>query len=204
MARRTKEESLATRGSILDAAEQVFQRQGVSRTSLQQIAQAAGVSRGAIYWHFRDKGELFSEMLARVSVPLQETVRADEPGVEDPLGFIRASFIESLRRTVDDPQQRRVYEIAAHQAEYIGELLEVREQYLVTRAERLRHLERGLAAAIRAGQLPEGTQTRAAALAMHALAEGLIRNWLLDPRAFDLLAVGEEALDILVAGMACA
>ncbi len=49
MARRTKEEAAATRDSILDAAEQLFVEQGVSRTTLQHIASAAGVTRGAIY-----------------------------------------------------------------------------------------------------------------------------------------------------------
>jgi AcrR family transcriptional regulator len=45
MARRTKEDALATRDSILDAAEQLFVKQGVSGTTLQHIATAAGVTR---------------------------------------------------------------------------------------------------------------------------------------------------------------
>jgi TetR/AcrR family acrAB operon transcriptional repressor len=56
MVRRTKEEAAATRDSILDAAEILFAKNGVSRTTLQHIATAAGVTRGAIYWHFVDKG----------------------------------------------------------------------------------------------------------------------------------------------------
>jgi TetR/AcrR family acrAB operon transcriptional repressor len=60
MARRTKEDALATRDSILDAAELLFVEQGVSRTTLQHIATAAGVTRGAIYWHFLDKGAMFN------------------------------------------------------------------------------------------------------------------------------------------------
>ena len=49
MVRRTKEDALATRNRILDTAECVFERRGVSRTSLNEIALAAGVTRGAIY-----------------------------------------------------------------------------------------------------------------------------------------------------------
>src|SRR4029079_5949728 len=49
MARRTKEEALSPRIRILDTAERLFERHGVSRTSLQDIAEAAGVTRGAIY-----------------------------------------------------------------------------------------------------------------------------------------------------------
>ena len=58
MPRKTKEEAQETRQRILDAAERVFQMQGVSRTSLAHIADAAGVTRGAIYWHFRNKADL--------------------------------------------------------------------------------------------------------------------------------------------------
>ena len=71
MARRTKQEAMATRDSLLDAAEQLFQRQGVSRTTLAQIAAAAGVTRGAVYWHFKDKADLFEAMLARVRLPIE-------------------------------------------------------------------------------------------------------------------------------------
>jgi TetR/AcrR family acrAB operon transcriptional repressor len=58
MARRTKEEAQATRSHILDTAELVFEQRGVSGTSLHEIAKAAGVTRGAIYWHFADKQAL--------------------------------------------------------------------------------------------------------------------------------------------------
>ena len=63
MARRTKEDAQATRTALLDAAERVFQQRGVSRTSLNEIAQAAGVTRGALYWHFKDKAALFNAMM---------------------------------------------------------------------------------------------------------------------------------------------
>ena len=54
MVRRTKEEALETRNLLLDVAERVFNEKGVSRTSLAEIAEAAGLTRGAIYWHLVD------------------------------------------------------------------------------------------------------------------------------------------------------
>ena len=71
MVRRTKEDAVATRNSLLDAAEQVFYDKGVSRASLGDIAQAAGATRGAIYWHFKDKADLFNAMMDRVTLPLE-------------------------------------------------------------------------------------------------------------------------------------
>ncbi|MDR3299114.1 MAG: TetR family transcriptional regulator, partial [Candidatus Accumulibacter sp.] len=66
MVRKTREEALVTRNAILDAAETVFQEHGVSRTSLAEVAVAAGVTRGAVYWHFTNKADLFDAMVQRV------------------------------------------------------------------------------------------------------------------------------------------
>ena len=53
--RKTKTEAQKTRQHLLDAALEVFWREGVTRASLQAIAQEAGVTRGALYWHFKNK-----------------------------------------------------------------------------------------------------------------------------------------------------
>ena len=71
MVRRTKEEALETRNRILDAAEAVFHARGVARPSLADIAEAAGVTRGAIYWHFKDKSVVFAAMCDRVNLPVE-------------------------------------------------------------------------------------------------------------------------------------
>ncbi len=70
MVRRTKEEAAETREQVLDAAEQVFRQRGVGHASLAEVADAAGVTRGAIYHHFASKAELFEAMLARAEMPL--------------------------------------------------------------------------------------------------------------------------------------
>ena len=71
MARRTKEDAIATRNGLLDAAELVFSEKGLSRASLSDIAQAAGATRGAIYWHFKDKVDLFNAMMERVTLQFE-------------------------------------------------------------------------------------------------------------------------------------
>ena len=76
MARRTKADAQTTRNNLLDAAEQLFQSRGVSHTSLNDIATAAGTTRGAIYWHFKDKADLFNAMMERVTLPLEQSLVA--------------------------------------------------------------------------------------------------------------------------------
>src|SRR6266550_672718 len=84
MDRRTKDAALETRNRILDTAEKVFLKKGVSRTSLENIADAAKLTRGAIYWHFDNKTDLFDAMMERISLPMEEMVERDGE-LDDPL-----------------------------------------------------------------------------------------------------------------------
>src|SRR5918996_5865494 len=62
--RRTQEERRAeTKASVLRAARTVFSRRGLRGASLEEIAEEAGVSRGAVYYNFDDKERLFLALL---------------------------------------------------------------------------------------------------------------------------------------------
>lgn len=202
MARRTKAQAAATRNRILDAAERVFSRRGVARPSLEDIAAAAGVTRGAIYWHFRNKADLFAAMLARVTLPMEEMVdRAGDDAQADPLGYLRRCMVTVLRKTTDDAQTRRVFEIVCHKCEYVDELARVRDRYVEMRADCLDEIARGVRNAIRRGLLPAGVDARSAAVGLHALVDGLISNWLLDPKYFPLAREAEALVDRYLAGL---
>ena len=61
--RRTKEEAEQTQRIIVDAAFRVFQRKGYAATTMNDIAEEIGMSRGVVYWHFKNKTELFTYLL---------------------------------------------------------------------------------------------------------------------------------------------
>lgn len=202
MVRRTKEEALVTRSGLLDAAELLFERQGVSRTSLHDIAAAAGLTRGAIYWHFTDKADLFNAMMERVTLPMEEAMHAGVAAdLIDPVETIRRNFLDALKKTVSDPQARRVFEIAIHKVEYVGELEAVRARRLAMRNACLADVESGLRLAMRRGNLSRRIPARTAAIGLHAMIEGLLQHWMLDPDAFDLVKAGAQILDSYLAGL---
>lgn len=203
MVRRTKQEALETRNRILDTAERVFQDKGVSRTSLADIAAAAGVTRGAIYWHFDNKADLFSAMLMRVTLPMEAlTESAGAEDSDDPLGSVRACALEVLRRTATDPQCQRVFEIVSHKCEYVDEMAQLRARHLVGRGQCLARIEKGFRNAVRKGQLPQATDARRAAIGLHALIDGLIKNWVLDPAGFALGREAGKMIDCYISGLA--
>ncbi|MBW8721749.1 MAG: TetR family transcriptional regulator [Polaromonas sp.] len=208
MARRTKEEALATRHKLLDAAEHLFQAQGVSRTSLQDIARRAGATRGAVYWHFKDKADLFNAMMERVTLPMEESFHHEnspDDGLQDPqpnaIDRIRYSTVNALRQIVTDAQTRRVFEVATQKVEYVEELQAVRLRHLSVRKGFLDRIQQSMETAAAQMDLTLPVSASAAAQGLHALIDGLIQNWLLDPRAFDLLEVGQCAIDVYLRGM---
>ena len=205
MARRSKEDALATRNSLLDAAERVFLSQGVAGTSLNDIALEAGTTRGAIYWHFRDKADLFNAMMDRVVMPLQCALEsAQEPTGGDPVPRLRKSVRAALRQTVQDPQTRRVFEVATHKVEYVDSLCEVRKRHRDNRDRVVAQFRKMLLHSAELRGLRLALPAAAAAQGLHALIDGLIQNWLLDPEGFDLEAVGGKAIDAYLQGIGLA
>ena len=205
MARRTKEEALATRNSLLDTAEQVFLKKGVSRTSLEDIAKAAGVTRGAIYWHFKNKAELFDAMMERVSLPMEEmTARAGDDELTDPLASVRACALTVLERLTADAQCQRVFEISCHKVEYVDEMEQLRARHIECRTGCLAQIERGLRNAVKKRQLPASVNPRYAAIGLYALVDGLIMNWVLDPKALPLAKAAAPLVDTFLAGLGAA
>jgi len=122
--RRTKEDAQQTRAALIDAAEHLFALKGVSRTSLQDVAQAAGVTRGAVYWHFKDKADLFNAMMDRAVFPMEEAIGSlsSQPD-KDPIGQIRAVLLGALALIQNDERTRRVLDVATRKAEFVAELV---------------------------------------------------------------------------------
>lgn len=112
MARKTPEEAARTRQRILDAAVEVFVRDGIASATLEQVARQAGVSRGAIYWHFKGKQDLLQSILDEQSHPLECAVPAD-------IGFQAGwqRLREDLGESVSADAPRRLTEIILHKSE---------------------------------------------------------------------------------------
>lgn len=66
MPRKTKEESIKTRSLLLEAALDVFSEKSFSEVTLSEIAERVGMTKGALYWHFKNKGDLLSKLIKEI------------------------------------------------------------------------------------------------------------------------------------------
>lgn len=195
MVRRTKEDALATRDSILDAAATLFAERGVAGTTLQHIATQAGVTRGAIYWHFEDKGALFNAMIERAAMPLESAMQTlERPDPADPLGDLRDYALCVFRLTVEDDKARMTFEIATLKMEFTAEMTAVRERRIQNKADWMRRAESRIRLGIKLGQVKPDVKPKVVALGLWVLVEGLIRNWLMG-QDFNLVKMGGDIID---------
>ena len=202
MARRTKEDAAITREQLLDAAEKVFRERGVTRTSLAEVATAAGVTRGAVYWHFKDKAALFAAMCERATLPLDAMLAAATgESTTDPLGALRDIMVGALRHLATDPRAKAVFEIIFLKTEMCGELGEVVGRRDRERCDCLAQVEKLVRRAMDLGRLPANTDAALATQLLQACIGGLMREWVLDPRAYDLARDAPSLVECIIAGI---
>jgi TetR/AcrR family acrAB operon transcriptional repressor len=202
MVRKTKEEALATRERLLDAAERLFREHGVTRTSLAEVATAAGMTRGAVYWHFKDKADLFRAMCDRATLPLDAHFdQAVQSACADPLGTLRNLSIGALVQLANDTRAQNVFEIVFHKSELVDELAGIATSHKQERCACLAQIEEMMRHASRAGQLPADLDASLATQALHAYMVGIMHEWVLDPAAYDLAGAAPGFIDIFMGGL---
>jgi TetR/AcrR family acrAB operon transcriptional repressor len=201
MVRKTKGEAQVTYAALLDAAEQQFSKKGVTRTTLNDVAAAAGMTRGAIYWHFKDKNALFQGMCDRVFLPMQVLLGeiAASPDKE-PLEALRTMMLHMLEQVATNPQQKTVFDILFHRCEKDDDLAFFRHEKQ-RRSECISKLEMIIREAVKQGTLPENTDTGLAVQALNAGLIGVIYEWLIDTDAYDLRKNAGAMVDFLLAGL---
>lgn len=194
MPRRTKEDALKTRQLLIESAIQQFALRGVTNTTLTDIADAAGVTRGAVYWHFSSKAELFNEMWQQQQ-PLRDLLQHQIPtDSQDLLGNLRAKFITGLQYIADNPRQRALMQILYHKCEFSSDMMseaEIRKRigfsYPIIRGVLQRCLSNRL--------LPAETNVEISLIVLHSVFTGIIKNWLMEPEKFDLYQQAPALVD---------
>ncbi len=113
MARKTREEAEKTRELLLDTALQLFDEQGINHTTLNQIAKKAGVTRGAIYWHFKDRDDMFRALWEEVAAPMEQRFE-DLSQLEghDPLDALTELATQFLTRLSTDAKMEQLHRIS--------------------------------------------------------------------------------------------
>ncbi len=182
MVRKTKLDAELTRQRIIDAAREVFLARGVSRSTLEHIATRAEVTRGAVYWHFKNKTEIFHAIRDQVFLPLidrmDDTLTVENS--DDPLTQIENSLCDTIHELNNNIQMRQTYEIMMMKCEYVDEFATVLQQILNNCSSITDKFELAYKRA-KSKKILAGPHTpRALALDTHLFFSGLLHMWVKD------------------------
>jgi TetR/AcrR family acrAB operon transcriptional repressor len=177
MARKTKAEAALTRDRIVTCARQVFSREGVTNTSLEHVAKEAGVTRGAVYWHFRDKADLFMA----VRLDAGSLLRLSPEKAADPLGRLERFLLEAIRRLRDDEKVRETYEVMLWRCEYVGAFATVRDDLMASGRGFIDEVTVLYGEAKAAGLTDARLDPALASIETFCLYAGILKSWLAAP-----------------------
>lgn len=145
------EQREATREAIVAGALKLFAQRGFGSASIADIAEAAGITKGAIYWHFDSKDALFTAILDRIRLDWQTTIRSPLQQLTDPIRKIEVLFDQYALFMKNEPEvclflQRSLLEPNGNYARQVAQVFD-RTQAFVARI---------LEGAKQAGQLDSG------------------------------------------------
>jgi TetR/AcrR family acrAB operon transcriptional repressor/TetR/AcrR family transcriptional repressor of mexAB-oprM operon len=190
MARRTKEDAEKTRESLLDAAERVFLRRGVAKSTLEEIAREAGLTRGAVYWHFENKIAIFRAMHDRVKLPM-DMLFDEVTGGAEPLAGLKTMCLHVFRAVEQDEHVRNVFTIMRlrNEGAYCDEA-EYGEEVQAKRRDVHAKFTRVFTQIGQRHAFVEGITPEIAAYALHSFISGVFWDYLNTP---DLYPIGDLA-----------
>ncbi|WP_369589074.1 multidrug efflux system transcriptional repressor MtrR [Kingella oralis] len=193
--RKTKTEAQKTRQHLLDAALEVFWCDGVTRASLQAIAQEAGVTRGALYWHFKNKEDLFETLFeqqyADFFAAFNDQTLRDNQDVWTHLQHNLTTMFETLATR---ESKHKFCNVMFSKCEQTAGNETITE--LACRYHRLfqKQIAYALQLSREQGRLPENTDIELAAIYLESSLVGLIKIWIDEPERFDLIAKSKRVI----------
>ncbi|MBT00453.1 MAG: TetR family transcriptional regulator [Oceanospirillaceae bacterium] len=195
--RRTKEEAEQTRLQIMSVALELFARQGIAATSLTGIARAAGVTRGAIYWHFKNKWDLFDAIWQHYSGPINALGEASQAEDEaDPLGKLAQLFHLVLFKMENDEGFRRMIVMCSRESAVWGQ--DIPDRIKQFQEELHQKRRRTLENAMRKGQLPADLDPDAGSLMIKVMLEGVLMSWLQRPDCFSIADRADQIVESIM------
>lgn len=199
--RRTKDEAAVTRSAVLKAALTVFSRKGYAAATLDDIAKAAGVTRGAIYWHFKSKADLYNTLTRELSARGADLVQQAVAEGGTLLEILRRIFVRQCTLIEEDREARAVMELALSKMGSDPELQAGRKKQLEAGSALIEGIAGAMQQGIAQGVLRSDLDPADMARAFIAFENGAIQLWLTSPKSFSLKQSAESFAEILISGL---
>jgi TetR/AcrR family acrAB operon transcriptional repressor len=187
MARRTKEQAFETRNEIMDAAISVFVDYGFAKASLNEIADRAGVTRGAVYWHFKNKADIFKALDDQLHNSLLEIILSDlEKNHREPLKQLENLCTALLVDLGRDQKKKDVMTIFLLKCDYTGDTAHFQERHNEKKASNLALFSRYFRKAQDKGHLSKNADPDILTTGLSCYLCGITHEYIRTPALIDM------------------
>ncbi len=197
--RKTKTEALKTKEHLMLAALETFYQKGIARTSLNEIAQAAGVTRGALYWHFKNKEDLFDALFQRICDNIENCIQQiGENSKEQEWPFFRQTLMHFFTQLQTNDIHYKFHSILFLKCEHTEQnaaVIAIAAKHQAIWREKITEV---LTKSIAQHALSEDLDTEMAVIFIKSTLDGLIWRWLASGKNFDLAQTAPRVIDILL------
>ncbi len=123
MARRSREEAFETREKILESALDTMSSQSFSSVSMSGIAEKIGLSKGAVYWHFKNRSDLLVHLLENLAARVDNELKIDG-GILDSLDDLRRFLKNRMEKAARSERFKSMHRLMMRQYEWPEEIQE--------------------------------------------------------------------------------
>jgi len=203
MPRKTKQEAEQTREAILEAAAMTFSEVGVNRASVDLIATRAGVTRGAVYHHFKNKLDVFRALFDQLYTPFTEMILEDlEVDHPHPIRQLSALCTHLFDDLVVHPRKKRILAILFLKCDYSGEMEEILEEMNQRKNRSIELFSRYFTRAQERGHLPPNADPHILTLSALSYLTGMTYEFLRNPALFDIETHAAPMIEYYYRGLA--
>ncbi|MCU0285667.1 MAG: TetR family transcriptional regulator [Acidobacteria bacterium] len=199
--KRTKEEAALTRQIVLDAALKVFSRKGFSQATLEEVAHEAGLTRGAIYWHFKNKNEMFGAVLEVLYEKSRERVIKVLQSEQSPLLKIRQLIGEFLRIISNEDEFRIIEEFHMLKFQKTKEVKELCKQHQEKMTQMRADIQALIIEGIASGDFDNRLDPTITTWALISYLAGMKTAWLSGIAEISIRENAEKLVDIFINGI---
>lgn len=175
----------------MDAALEVFDEKGYSKTTLADISTRAGVTRGAVYWHFKDKVDILAKLKGQIDDEIEEIL--DEPTAPEELGSID-EMVDYIRNYFllleNDERYLKYFRMTKYKVEFIEEMQGIIDVERKEQSEYLLLLEKSIKLLQKKGKASKSIDPARSSKGIIAFAWGIIEMWVLESGSITLSGDG--------------
>ena len=181
------------------AALDTFYKKGIAHTSLNEIAQAAGVTRGALYWHFKNKEDLFDALFQRICDDIESCIKEDSNNNnEQAWSSFRLTLTRFSERLQHNELHYKFHSILFLKCEHTEQ-----NEAVIAIAKKHQSLWREkivavLTDAVLQKALADNLDIDMAVIFIKSSLDGLIWRWLSSGQGFDLAKTAPRMIEIII------